>query len=125
MWRDYFHRGTINGVDISPDAALQEDERNRIRVFIGSQSDTDFLENMIDEIGHLDVVIDDGSHLGRDQITTLLALWPFVKPGGWYTSRTSSIAHTKSGSSAFGNTQCCFNHGLISFFLTSAARTRG
>src|SRR6478736_6325162 len=57
MWRDYFPRGQINGVDISPDAALQEDKRNRIRVFVGSQSDTDFLKSMLDEIGHPDVVI--------------------------------------------------------------------
>jgi hypothetical protein len=39
---------------------------------------------MIAEIGHPDIVIDDGSHLGQDQITSLLTLWPFVKPGGCY-----------------------------------------
>lgn len=84
MWRDYFPRGNINGVDISPDAARHEDKRNRIRVFIGSQNDRDFLKKMIDEVGHPDVVIDDGSHRAEDQIISMSVLWPLVKPGGWY-----------------------------------------
>jgi hypothetical protein len=84
MWRDYFPRGNINGIDISPAAAQHEDKRNRIRVFIGSQEDTAFLTKVIDETGRPDVVIDDGSHLAQHQINSLLALWPLVKPGGWY-----------------------------------------
>jgi len=107
MWRDYFPRGKINGVDISPAAALQEDKHNSIRIFIGSQRDTDFLENMIGEIGHPDVVIDDGSHRAQDQITTLLALWPLVNPGGWYIvedTHTSYLEEYGMGWRRFGTT---------------------
>jgi SAM-dependent methyltransferase len=32
----------------------------------------------------LDIIIDDGSHLMRDQQQTLAALWPLVSPGGLY-----------------------------------------
>jgi hypothetical protein len=107
MWRDYFPRGNINGVDISPAAARHEDKRHRIRVFIGSQGDADFLEKMIDEIGRPDVVIDDGSHRAQHQITSLLTLWPLVKPGGWYIVEdihTSYLPEYGMGWRRFGTT---------------------
>jgi len=82
MWRDYFPLGRIYGVDIDADAMQHEDER--IRVFIGSQSDDAFLDNVIAESGEPDIIIDDGSHLASDQIGSLLHLWPHLKPGGYY-----------------------------------------
>jgi hypothetical protein len=82
MWRDYFPLGRIYGVDIDADAMQHEDER--IRVFIGPQSDGAFLENVVAESGKLDIIIDDGSHLASDQICSLLHLWPHLKPGGYY-----------------------------------------
>jgi len=81
-WRDYFPNGRIHGIDIKPAAAAHEGERTR--VFIGSQSDPAFLSSVVAETGPLDVIIDDGSHLARDQVGSLLQLWPHVKPGGLY-----------------------------------------
>ena len=74
--------GRIYGVDIDADAMQYEDER--IRVFIGSQSDSAFLDNVVAESGRPDIIIDDGSHLASDQIGSLLHLWPHLKPGGYY-----------------------------------------
>jgi Methyltransferase domain len=81
-WRDYFSHGQVCGIDIEPEAAEHADER--VRVFIGSQSDTAFLDSVVAETGQLDVIVDDGSHQAADQITSLLHLWPHVKPGGLY-----------------------------------------
>ena len=72
MWRDYFPLGRIYGVDIDADAMQHEDER--IRVFIGSQSDGAFLENVVAESGKPDIIIDDGSHLASDQIAALSSI---------------------------------------------------
>ena len=82
MWRDYFPLGSIYGIDIDAKAMQHEDER--IHVFIGSQSDDAFLENVVAKSGKLDIIIDDGSHLASDQIGSLLHLWPHLKPGGYY-----------------------------------------
>jgi len=82
MWREYFPRARIFGVDIDPEAEAHAGDR--IDVMIGSQSDTRFLDGLLERTGRPDIVLDDGSHLARDQITTLLHLWRYVKPGGIY-----------------------------------------
>jgi len=82
MWREYLPRARIFGVDIDPAAA--DHAGDRITVLIGSQSDTHFLDLVVERTGRPDVVFDDGSHFARDQIMTLLQLWPHVTPGGIY-----------------------------------------
>jgi hypothetical protein len=81
-WRDYFQYGRVYGIDIRPEAEVHADDR--IKVFIGSQADTAFLNGVADESGPLDVIVDDGSHRAHDQIASLLHLWACVKPGGFY-----------------------------------------
>ena len=82
MWREYFPRAQIFGIDVDPEAEAHADDR--ITVLIGSQSDTGFLNTVLERTGRPDIVLDDGSHHARDQITTLLHLWRYVKPGGFY-----------------------------------------
>ena len=82
MWREYFPRGQIFGIDVDPETEAHTDER--ITVLIGSQSDQRFLDAVVERTGRPDIILDDGSHLARDQITTLLHLWRHVKPGGTY-----------------------------------------
>jgi cephalosporin hydroxylase len=97
-WRDYFRNGRIHGVDIDSDAARHAGER--IRVHIGSQSDLRFLDSVVAQTGPLDIAIDDGSHLARDQVGSLLHLWPHVKPGGFYIvedTHTSYMSGYKMG----------------------------
>ena len=77
-----FPRAQIFGIHINPEAEAHADDR--ITVLIGSQSDTAFLDTVLERTGRPDIVLDDGSHLARDQITTLLHLWRHVKPGGIY-----------------------------------------
>jgi Methyltransferase domain len=82
MWREYFPRARIFGIDVDPEAKIHADDR--ITILIGSQSDTRFLDTVLEATGRPDIVLDDGSHHARDQITTLLHLWRHVKPGGTY-----------------------------------------
>jgi demethylmacrocin O-methyltransferase len=79
MWKSFFPRGRIHGVDIQ-DKSLFEEER--IRIFRGSQVDEAFLAGVIAEIGTPDVIIDDGSHINSHMIRTFEVLFPRLRADG-------------------------------------------
>ncbi|WP_189094708.1 class I SAM-dependent methyltransferase [Nocardia jinanensis] len=104
MWRDYFCRATVFGVDIVDKTALSG---QRMTVLRGDQSVPADLAEIVRTTGLLDIIIDDGSHLGSHIITSFRALFPALRDGGWYviedlqTSYWPSFAehsgdHTKS-----------------------------
>jgi demethylmacrocin O-methyltransferase len=80
MWRTYFPRARVFGIDIEP----RDLREPRIRTFCGSQSDRAFLARVVAAIGAPDVVIDDGSHRSVDIITSFETLFPHLAPGGLY-----------------------------------------
>lgn len=83
MWREYFGPGaTIIGLDKDPRAATLDGLDGHVRV--GDQGDDGFLRSVIDELGPFDIVIDDGSHRPSHQVSSLLALWDALVPGGVY-----------------------------------------
>jgi hypothetical protein len=63
LWRDYFPRGTIVGLDVK--AAALDDPSRRIHTYRGRQEDTELLDRIARETapGGFDVVIDDCSHI--------------------------------------------------------------
>lgn len=81
MWKYYFRRGLVSGLDIYDKSSLDEP---RLRTFMGSQADPEFLIALADRIGPLDIVIDDGSHLSADVILSFRTLFPLLRPGGLY-----------------------------------------
>jgi len=83
LWREYFGReAIIFGIDIDPVSATWGVSDAEIR--IGSQTDTTFLSSVVNEMGGVDIVIDDGSHLSEHVVTTLRHLWPLLSDGGIY-----------------------------------------
>jgi hypothetical protein len=83
MWRRYFGPyAQIVGIDINPDC--KKLERDQISIRIGDQADAAFLDQLIEEFGHPDVVIDDGSHRMSDISKTFEFLYPKVSPNGVY-----------------------------------------
>ena len=83
LWRDYLGpAATIFGIDTDPACAQRVDAPNHVR--IGSQSDPAFLKGVVQEMGMLDVVLDDGSHVAWHQRTAFKTLWPLLRPGGVY-----------------------------------------
>jgi Cephalosporin hydroxylase len=81
MWRTYFPRGRIYGIDIHDKSP--HDER-RVKTFRGSQDDKTFLDRVISEIGQPDVIIDDGSHVCAHIIASFNSLFPKLREGGYY-----------------------------------------
>ncbi|MBY0537557.1 MAG: class I SAM-dependent methyltransferase [Chitinophagaceae bacterium] len=83
MWKSYFgHSAQIFGVDIEP--RCKEFEEDNIQIFIGSQSDPQFLESLKTKIPKVDILIDDGGHTMLQQITTFNHLFEHIKDDGVY-----------------------------------------
>ena len=83
MWRRYFgERATIFGIDIDENCAAYDGKGGRVR--IGSQADPEFLKRVVDEMGGIDVVIDDGSHVAMHQRASFNALFPALDARGLY-----------------------------------------
>src|ERR1035441_4302581 len=83
LWRKFFGAdATIFGIDIDQRTKAFDDSDGRVR--IGSQADTKFLRSVIDEMGGIDIVIDDGSHVASHQRTSFKFLYPLLNVGGVY-----------------------------------------
>jgi len=81
VWKRYFPRSLVYGIDIADKSEL---ESQRVRTFQGDQSDVAFLGAVLDEIGPVDLVVDDGSHVCGDQIASFQFLFPRVAANGHY-----------------------------------------
>lgn len=83
IWRKYFgQEAVIFGIDISERCAAFDGHGGAVR--IGDQSDTTFLEKTVLEMGGVDVVIDDGSHIASHQRASFRTLFPMLSPDGIY-----------------------------------------
>jgi hypothetical protein len=90
MWLEYFaNKAEIFGVDnqreTNPWNTVKPPACPRYRFTHGDQAIQEFWHGFIKEHGsYWDIIIDDGSHVNTDIITTFCCLWPEVKPGGFY-----------------------------------------
>ena len=90
MWRDFFPRGQIHGVDIA-DKRISEP---RIHVHRGDQSDQAFLRDLARQHGPFDIVIDDGSHINAHIRTTFEVLFvDHVRSRGIYVIEDMGTAY--------------------------------
>jgi len=81
MWKEFFKKGEIYGIDIYDKSKLNE---KRIKTFQGSQVDNYFLEKVLKTSGCPDIIIDDGSHINEHIIESFKLLFPKLKNGGIY-----------------------------------------
>jgi len=83
MWKNYFGpKARIYGVDINPKCKSLEEEQ--ISIFIGSQEERSFLRSLKSQIPKLDILIDDGGHRMKQQITTFEELYRHIDDVGVY-----------------------------------------
>lgn len=99
LWRKYLgSEAVIWGIDIDPRCRAVDDDDLVIR--IGSQADEVFLHGVVAEMGGVDVIVDDGSHVAEHQRTSFRALYPLLTNGGVYVVEdlhTSYSAHHGGG----------------------------
>ena len=81
MWREFFGQNArIIGIDLNPEAKRWEKEG--FEIYIGSQSDPKFWEYFKNEVGYIDIVLDDGGHTFEQQIITIENILPNIKDTG-------------------------------------------
>ena len=82
MWKEYLAGSNIHGIDNVSQKKEYEDDR--IKIYIGSQEDGEFLRQVGSEIQPLNIIIDDGGHMMSQQIRSFFELFPFLESGGLY-----------------------------------------
>jgi hypothetical protein len=81
MWKKILGpNARIIGVDLNPVAANLEVDG--VKIIIGDQASESFWERFFEEIGDVDIVIDDGGHTYEQQIVTTHACLPRIRDGG-------------------------------------------
>ena len=94
MWKEYFgDQAEIIGVDIEP--RTKKFEEDRIRIYIGDQSNREFLRDLIQKEGQFDIIIDDGGHFMNQQITSFQELYGAVTDGGVYLCEDNHTSYWK------------------------------
>lgn len=88
MWAKYFSNAEILGIDIYDKSLL---DYRRIKTFQGNQSDANFLS----QFDNLDIIIDDGSHINSDIITSFEYLLPRLNIGGFYCVEDTQVSGQK------------------------------
>jgi hypothetical protein len=91
IWRDYFPRSQIFGLDIhDKDVRLGP----RVRFVRGDQSSNEDLGRLLAEMdGPPDIVIDDGSHFVGHALASLATLFPRMPRGGIYAIEDLSTSY--------------------------------
>lgn len=92
MWREYFGTDAVLfGVDIDEHCRRYDGEAGQVR--IGSQDDPAFLQSIVEEMGGVDIVLDDGSHVARHQKASFDALFPLLNERGLYLCEDTHTAY--------------------------------
>ncbi|MEM7500317.1 MAG: class I SAM-dependent methyltransferase [Pseudomonadota bacterium] len=83
MWRRYLGPDAVlYGIDIDEACRALDGEAGHVR--IGSQDDPRFLKRLMEEMGGVDIVLDDGSHVMEHIATSFETLFPHLSEGGVY-----------------------------------------
>ncbi len=79
----YFKKAKIFSGDINPD--MFKYKSNRIKNFyIDSSSRNSLIHNIINNKNNYEIIIEDASHMLKDQIISLFILFPLVNSGGYF-----------------------------------------
>lgn len=112
LWQHYFPNAHIVGIDIEHKVV----KGPRISVEQGSQDDVQFLAHIADRFGPFDLIVDDGSHIGRHVRASFDALFEHVKPGGTYVIEDLALAYApelEGGPPGTPGTQAELVKGLV------------
>jgi len=121
MWKSFFPKGQITGIDIYDKSALKED---RIHIYQGDQSDKNFLREVAGKEGPFDIIIDDGSHMQSHIITSFETLFPLMSPGGIYViedTQTSYLPKYEGSTSEMETVNSAMNYFIRRVHLVNRA----
>ena len=101
IWYDYFPNAKIHAIDIGNQSNHNND---RVVTYTGDQSSREDLLKIMEEIGEVDLIIDDGSHVISHQQISLGFLFKYLKKGGqyWVEDLHTSDGEVWQGKSLYG-----------------------
>lgn len=102
LWNDYFEKANIFAVDINKKDHLNL-ENERTFIFHNDATKPDFLQKIKNK--KFKIIIDDGSHLLADQISSFSLLRDFLEDGGIYIIEDVFESHIQPIQDKFQN---CF-----------------
>lgn len=83
IWKEYFGKTCkIIGIDIKPEC--EKYKTDQINIEIGSQESKYFWKYIKEKYSHIDIVLDDGGHTMKQQISTFVELLPKLAGRGIY-----------------------------------------
>lgn len=85
MWAKFFPKSKILGIDIYDKSLL---DYRQIKTYKGNQTDEKFLA----QFENLDIIIDDGSHINSDIITSFETLYTRLNVGGYYCVEDTQVS---------------------------------
>ena len=80
LWREYFSKANICGIDIKK----KKFDITGVEIMCGSQSDNSFLKSVVSKYQNFDIIIDDGSHISKDIISSFKYLFNHLNRDGIY-----------------------------------------
>jgi hypothetical protein len=110
LWENYFPNADLHFIDITLSEALYFPQRSHYH--IANQENPSELLDVVKKTGKdgFDIIIDDGGHTMKQQITSFLTLFPYLKSGGIYVIEDLHTSYWKKwpgASSSYGG------HGSI------------
>ncbi|MEE4237781.1 MAG: class I SAM-dependent methyltransferase [Anderseniella sp.] len=109
MWRKYLgDNAIIYGIDI--DERCREYDGLAGTVRIGSQDDPNFLKTVVEEMGGIDIVLDDGSHVMKHIEASIEVLMPLLASNGVYVIEDLHTAYWRGYGGGFGQKANFFNY---------------
>lgn len=82
-------------------------------IYIGSHSDSKFWESLVNEVGPVDIVLDDGGHTFLQQITTVESLVSAITPDGLIVVEDTHTSYMKEFSPKTGSTFIDYAFSII------------
>lgn len=82
LWREYLPNSAIHILEYNGTCAKRLESRTD-KLYIGDQSNMTLLKQIADG-GRYDVIVDDGGHTRKQQVHSLIGLWPALKSRGIY-----------------------------------------
>ncbi len=89
----FFTEAKVYGIDLMEKKFL---DSSKIKTFIGSQNDSNFLKKFGKENGLFDIIIDDGSHFVNHQFISFKCLYKYLNNNGIYVLEDLSSSYRVS-----------------------------
>ena len=113
----FYKKANIYGLDLVDKKFLNS---RRIKTFVGSQNDKKFLNRLGKNYGLFDIIIDDGSHFVKHQLTSFNNLYKYLNDNGIYVIEDLSGSYKNSSG---GDPNLSIHKNIISFFSKTVHST--